>query len=186
MAFVYGSVEPADRERLLRHLVECTTLTRDGYQVAVALRLRGGKALALGPVALPKPRHVQFPLDRAAEAALDEALEAHSDRDAVAVLNQAGHRLWNGKPYTLQHLCRLREHAGLKGHLQRRREQLRAQGYVTAAEMAERLGKSVWTVAAYARQGRILRVDIRAGKRIAAMYKILPDGTEPRLDKDKS
>lgn len=78
------------------------------------------------------------------------------------------------------------ERAGIKRHLQRRREQLREQGYVTAAEMAERLGKSVWTVAEYARQGRILREDIRTGKRIAAMYKLLPDGTEPRPRKAKS
>ena len=122
--------QPVDRKRLLRHLVEDATLTRDGYEVAVALRLRGGKALALDPVALSKPRHLQFPLDQAAAATLDEALDTHSDAEAVEVLLQAGHRLWNGKPYTLRHVYRLRERAGLKGHLQRRREQLRAQGYV--------------------------------------------------------
>ncbi|MDE0626822.1 MAG: hypothetical protein OXH99_10525 [Bryobacterales bacterium] len=178
--------EPVDRKRLLGHLVEGATLTRDGYEVAVALRLRGGKALALDPVALPKPRHLQFPLDRAAAAALDAALEAHTDTEAAEVLNQAGHRLWNGQPYTVQHVYRLHERAGIKGHLQRRREQLREQGYVTAPEMAERLGKSVWTVAEYARRGRILREDIRTRKRIAAMYKLLPAGTEPRPGKAKS
>ncbi len=52
--------------------------------------------------------------------------------------------------------------------------------------MAERLGKSVWTVAEYALQGRILREDIRIGKRIAAMYKLLPYRTEPRPEKAKS
>ena len=178
--------KPVDRKRLLGRLVEDATLTRDGYEVAVALRLRGGKALALSPVAIPKPRHLQFPLDRAAAAALDAALDAHTDTEAAEVLNQAGHRLWNGQPYSVQHVYRLRARAGIKGHLQRHREQLREQGYVTAAEMAERLGKSVWTVAEYARQGRILREDIRIGKRTAAMYKLLPDGTESRPEKAKS
>ena len=49
--------------------------------------------------------------------------------------------------------------------------------------MAERLGRSVWTVPEYARQGRVLPEDIRIGKRIAAMCRLLPDGTEPRLEK---
>ena len=67
--------------------------------------------------------------------------------------------------------------------MQRRREQLREQGCVTAAQMAERLGRSVWTVPEYARQGRILPEDIRIGKRIAAMCRVLPNGTEPRPEK---
>lgn len=75
---------PVDRKRLLGRLEEDVTLTRDGYEVAVALRLRGGKALALDPVALPKPRHLQFPLDRVASAALAEALEAHTDAEAAS------------------------------------------------------------------------------------------------------
>ena len=49
--------------------------------------------------------------------------------------------------------------------------------------MAERLGRSVWTVPEYARQGRVLPEDIRIGKRIAAMCRLLPDGTEPRPEK---
>ena len=63
---------------------------------------------------------------------------------------------------------------------------LRAQGYVTAAEMAQRLGKSVWTVAERARQGHILREDIRTGKRLAAMYKLPPGGTAPQPEKTMS
>ena len=59
----------------------------------MALRLLGGEDLVLDPVALPKPRHLQFPLDRAIVAALDEALETHSDTEAPEILNQAGHRL---------------------------------------------------------------------------------------------
>ena len=128
----------ADAARALR-------VERLSYEAGLTERLRGGKALALDPVALPKPRHLQFPLDRAAAAALDEALEVYTNTEAAEILNQAGHRLWNGQPYTVQHVYRLRERAGIKGHLQRRREQLREQGYMTAAEMAERLGKCAQT-----------------------------------------
>lgn len=60
------------------------------------------------------------------------------------------------------------------------------QGTMTAAEMAERLGKIVWTVAEYARQGHILREDIRTGERITAVHKLPPDGTERRSEKDTS
>ena len=52
--------------------------------------------------------------------------------------------------------------------------------------MAQRLGKSVWTVAERARQGHILREDIRTGKRLAAMYKLPPGGTAPQPEKTKS
>ena len=36
-----------DRKRLLGHLIEDATLTRDGYEVTIELRMRGGRSLVL-------------------------------------------------------------------------------------------------------------------------------------------
>ena len=44
-----------DRKRLLGLLIEDATLTRDGYEVSIELRMRGGKTMTLGFVSLPKP-----------------------------------------------------------------------------------------------------------------------------------
>ena len=167
--------EHVDRNRLLRLLVEDATLAREGYQVRVELRLRGGKALALDPVALNRPRSLKHPVCPATVAALDAALDTHSDAEAAELLNRAGHRRWNGEPYTLRAVFRLRARVGMKGHLERRQAQLRARGYVTAGELAKQLGRSSWSVKAMGRQGRILCEPIKTGKQSTAMYK-LPSG----------
>ena len=44
-----------DRKRLLGLLIEDATLTRDGYEVTVELRMRGGRSLALKKLNLPRP-----------------------------------------------------------------------------------------------------------------------------------
>ena len=164
-----------DRKRLLRLLVEDATLAREGYEVRLDLRLRGGKALALGPVQLNRPPHLQHPVCLATVAALDAALDTHSDAEAAEMLDQAGHRLWNGAPYTVRHVYRLRQRVGMKGHLQRRRAQLSAQGYLTAGGLASQLGLCRSSVRKLGRQGRILCEQIKTGRRPSAMYK-LPAG----------
>ncbi len=175
------ATDHVDRKRLLRLLVEDATLAREGYEVRLDLRLRGGKALALGPLQLNRPRSLQHPVCPTTVAALGAALDTHSDAEAAELLNQAGHRLWNGKRYTLRHVYRLRQRVGLKGHLERRQAQLRAQGYVTARELADQLGLCDSSVCRLARQGRILREQINTGRRPSAMYKLPPgydDGSQ--------
>ncbi len=168
------ATDHVDRKRLLRLLVEDATLAREGYEVRLDLRLRGGKALALGPVQLNRPRHLQHPVCPATVAALDAALNTHGDAEAAEMLNQAGHRSWNGAPYTVRHVYRLRQRVGMKGHLERRQAQLRAQGYVTAGELARQLGLCCSSVHTLGRQGRILREPIKTGRRPSAMYKLPP------------
>ena len=167
-----------DRKRLLALLVEDVTLTREGYEATAGVRLRGGRLQELGPVRLNAPRKVQYPLCRKAVALLDEALEEHSDSEAAMMLNQAGLRRWNGERYTVQHVYRLRARVGMKGHLQRRRKQLRAEGYVSATELAAQLGISDSLVRKRSEQGRILRAAINTGKRRTAMYKLPPSSAE--------
>lgn len=172
------TTDQADRKRLLRLLVEDATLTRAGYEVRVELRLRGGKALTLDPVQLNRPRQLKHPLCHAAVAALDAALDTHSDAEAAELLNQAGHRLWDGRPYTVRHVYRLRARVGMPGHLQRRQAQLRAEGYLTLGELARQLGLNGDSVSHLARTGRILRERINTGRKPSSMYR-LPPGYDP-------
>jgi hypothetical protein len=107
-------------------------------------------------------------------AELDAALDTHGDAEAAALLNQAGHRLWNGAPYTVRHVYRLRQRVGMKGHLERRQAELRTQGYLTAGDLARQLGRCASSVCGLGRQGRILRERINTGSRPSAMYKLPP------------
>lgn len=174
------ATDHVDRKRLLRLLVEDITLARDGYEVGLNLRLRGGKALALDPVQLNRPRRLKHALCPATVAALDAALDTHSDAEAAELLNQAGHRLWNGAAYTVRHVYRLRQRVGMPGHLQRRRAQLRAQGYLTANELAKQLGVCDTTVRKLGERGRILRESINAGAKPKLLYKLPPGHDEGR------
>lgn len=168
------ATEHVDRKRLLRLLVEDATLIREGYEVRLDLRLRGGKALRLGPVQLNRPRHLGHPVCPATVAALDAALDTHSDLEAAELLNPAGHRLWNGALYTVRQVYLLRQRVGMKGHLERRQAELRAHGYVTAGELASQLGLCASSVRDQGRQGRILREPINSGRRSRTMYKLPP------------
>ena len=168
------ATDHVDRKRLLRLLVEDATLAREGYEARVELRLRGGKALALDPVPLNRPRNLQHPVCPATVAALDAALDTHSDAEAAELLNQAGHRRWNGAPYTVRDVYRLRQRVGMKGHLERRQAALRAQGYLTAGELARQMGLCASSVRSLGRQGRILREQINTGRRPSALYKLPP------------
>ena len=164
----------ADRKRLLRLLVEDITLTRDGYEVIVALRLRGGKALQLDPVDLPRPPGLKRPLCPATLAFLDQTLDTHSDAEAAEVLNAAGFRHWSGEPYTLRRVYRLRDRVGMPGHRERQQARLHDQGYLTARAMASQLGIDVSTVRERAKRGRLLCERIRAAGRPRPMYKLPP------------
>ena len=164
----------ADRKRLLRLLVEDVTLTRDGYEVIVALRLRGGKALQLDPVDLPRPPSVKRPLCPATLALLDRTLDTHSDEEAAEVLNKAGFRHWSGEPYTLRRVYRLRARVGMPGHRERQQARWHEQGYLTAGAMASQLGIDVSTVRVWASRGKLLCERIRAGGKPRPMYKVPP------------
>ena len=165
----------ADRKRLLRLLVEDVTLTRDAYEVIVALRLRGGKALQLD-VDLPRPPGLKRPLCPDTLALLDQTLDTHSDAEAADVLNAAGFRNWRGEPYTRRGVYQLRDRVGMSGHRERQQARLQERGYLTGRAMASQLGIDVSTVREWARRGRLLCERIRAGGKPRPMYKTAPAG----------
>ena len=97
-----------DRKRLLGHLIEDATLTRDGYEVTIELRMRGGRSLALETLHLPRPiAQIRKTLPETV-AALDQLLDTHTDEAAARELNRMGHKNWKGEPYTAK---RLRSHS---------------------------------------------------------------------------
>ena len=123
-----------ERTRMLALLIEDVTLIQ-GNPVTVNVRFRGGRITSLS---VPRP----LPTQRASKVLpevikeLDRLLESHSDSEAAAQLNALGYRGWLGHPFTTNRVVTLRQRAGLKSRFER----LRAQGFLTAQEMARELG----------------------------------------------
>ena len=124
----------AERKRMLGLLIEDVTLV-DGDSIALHIRFRGGQTHSLH---IPRPR----PPLRASRVPpevirqLDQLLESCSDREAAAGLNALGYRTWLRQPFTTKRVTVLRQQTGLKTRFER----LRAQGFLTAREIAGKLG----------------------------------------------
>ena len=80
-----------DRKRLLGLLTEDATPTRDGSEVTLALRMRGGGTPALDPVQLPPPLAGIRRTRPKTIAALAGLLDTHADGAAALAPNHAGH-----------------------------------------------------------------------------------------------
>ena len=149
----------ADRKRLLGLLIEDATLTRDGYEVTIDLRMRGGRSLTLDSLRLPKPIAQLRKTAPDTVAALDRLLETHTDEAAARELNRMGYRNWKGEPYTAKRLNSTRRAYGLLSYLERERKQLRDQGFTAAGEVADQLGLADGTIRAMGRAKNDSRVD---------------------------
>ena len=148
-----------DRKRLLGHLIEDATLTRDGYEVTVELRMRGGRSLALETLHLPRPIAQIRKTPPETVAALDQLLNTHTDEAAARELNRMGHRNWKGEPYTATRLRSTRRVYGLPSYREREKKRLGGEGFSTAAEVAEQLGLTPGTVRALGRAKNDPRIE---------------------------
>ena len=108
-----------DRKRLLGHLIEDATLTRDGYEVTIELRMRGGRSLVLETLHLPRPIAQIRKTAPETVAALDRLLNTHTDEAAARELNRMGHRNWKGEPYNAKRLRSTRRVYGLPSYRER-------------------------------------------------------------------
>ena len=166
----------AERKRLLALLIEDVTLTREGKRARVGLRLRGGRALTLAPVDLPKPRAtvVRRHASDAVLRELDELLrEGAGDAGAAEQLNRGGYRDSRGDSFTQSSVYALRGRLRWPSGLERQRERLRKQGYLSAAELAAKLGIGPATLRARGLRGShgIVARRFKLGKRYYRMYK---------------
>src|SRR5438309_6108425 len=141
------SVEPRERKRILRLLIEDVTLI-NGEMIQVHVRLRGGatrsltlaKPLPIAQIRKTKPEVV---------AEIDSLLDHCCDREIAEVLNRQGRRTWQGESFNLKKIAHIREAFKLKSRYSR----LRAKGLLTAKEMSVRHGVTFTTINAWGREG---------------------------------
>lgn len=139
---------PRERKRLIRFLIDDVTATR-ADTITAHVRFRGGGTRTL---TLPNPRRVWelTKTNAAVMAEVDLLLESHTPGRIATILNEAGHRSGNGRRFTRQMIADLvKDHDSLKS----RHDRLRARGFLTQEEMADRLGVTPPTVRTWARHG---------------------------------
>jgi DNA invertase Pin-like site-specific DNA recombinase len=143
------SVEPRERKRILRFLIEDVTLL-NGETIQVHVRLRGGatrsftltKPLPIGQIRKTKPEVI---------AEVDQLLDQYSDREVAEILNHAGRRTWQNEPFNLKKIAHIRQTFNLKCRYSR----LRAKGMLTTREMSVQHGVTATTINLWAREGRL-------------------------------
>jgi DNA invertase Pin-like site-specific DNA recombinase len=141
------SVEPRERKRILRLLVEDVTLI-NGEMIQVHVRLRGGATRSL-VVAKPLPIAQIRKTKADVVAEIDRLLDRYCDREVAEVLNRQGKRTWQDEPFNLKKIAHIRQAFNLKCRYSR----LRARGFLTAREMSSRHGVTITTINAWGREG---------------------------------
>jgi hypothetical protein len=139
---------PRERKRLIRFLIEDVTVTR-ADSITAHVRFRGGSTRTL---TLPVPRRVWEVTQTSAAvmAEVDTLLDSYTPGRIATILNEHGHRSGNGRLFTRQMIADLvKDHDSLKS----RYDRLRAKGFLTQEEMAERLGITPHTVRTWAQHG---------------------------------
>lgn len=144
-------VEPRERKRLLRLLIEDVTLIK-AEVIAMHVRLRGGATRTLRldrPLPIAQIRKLKPEL----VAEVDQLLDRHCDREIADILNQRGCRTWEGKPFNPTKIAFIRTAYKLPSRYQR----LRGRGLLTTREVAARFDVCYTTVQQWGRQGLIQR-----------------------------
>ena len=162
-------VEPRERKRILRLLVDDVTLIKTEV-ITAHVRLRGGDTRTLRldrPVPIAQIR--KFKPDLVAE--VDRLLDRHCDRQIADILNQRGCRTWEGKPFNLKKVAFIR----MAYKLPSRYERLRRQSMLTTREVALRFGVSKTAVQQWGRQGLIRQCYQDELKR--GLWQLSPDHT---------
>jgi DNA invertase Pin-like site-specific DNA recombinase len=163
-----------ERKRMARLLIDDVTITKTD-RIHLDVRFRGGQATSLD-IPIPPPSWQLRQTRPETLAALDRLLEDHTDAQAAAALNAAGHRSGEGKPFTGRIVLELRRSHHLPSHADR----LRARGLLTLAETASRLGVHTSTIKAWRRAG-LLTAHQANDKNIPLFDP--PDPADPRLAK---
>jgi hypothetical protein len=145
------AVEPRERKRIVRFLIEDVTLIKADV-ITAHVRLRGGATRTLTvPIGLPAWMLRKTPA--AIVSIIDELLETHSELEITAILNDRGHRTYRQIPYTLDRVVWLRDTYKLKS----RRQRLQEQGFGTTDQLRRRLGVSQSTIRRWRKEGLLPR-----------------------------
>ena len=143
------SVEPRERKRILRLLIEDVTLI-NGEKIQIHVRLRGGATRSLSE-ARPWPIAQIRKTKPEVVAEIDKLLDQYCDREVAEILNQQGRRTWQDAPFNLKKIAHIRQ----AFNLQCRYNRLRAKGLLTAKEMSVQHGVTTTTINLWAREGRL-------------------------------
>lgn len=163
------------RKRAVRFLIEDVTVHKTD-QIVAQLRFKGGATQTIA-VALPPPFAQSRLTAPSTLAAMDRLLEEYTDAEVAEQLNQQDYRTFDGLLFQSIHVYQLRRHHGLADQYTR----LRAQGMLTAEELAPSYGVTAQTIWRWYRQGRI--VGTRYNDRGSCLF--LPKANQPLLTDSK-
>jgi hypothetical protein len=141
-----------ERKRVVRLLIEDVTIQK-AEQIVAHIRFKGGATQTM-TVALPPPFAQSRLTAPETLAAIDRLLDEYTDAQVAGQLNQQGYRTFEGLLFHSLHVSQLRRDHGLVDRYTR----LRAQGMLTAEELAHDHGVSAQTIWRWYRQGRIVGV----------------------------
>jgi len=141
-----------ERKRAVRLLMEDVTVCKTD-QIIAHVRFKGGATQTIS-VALPPPFAQSRLTAPSTLEAIDRLLDEYTDAQVAELLNQQGYRTFDGLLFESMHVCQLRRHHGLPDRYAR----LRAQGLLTAEELAQRHGVTAQTIWRWYRQGRIVGI----------------------------
>ena len=141
-----------ERKRVARLLIEDVTVLKTD-QIVLHIRFKGGATQTIN-VPLPPPFAQSRLTAPETLAAMDRLLEEYTDAEVAEQLNEQGYRTFDGLLFESIHVYQLRRHHGLADRYTR----LRAQGMLTAEELAQRHGVSAQTIWRWYRQGRIVGI----------------------------
>lgn len=138
-----------ERKRAVRFLIEDVTVHKTD-QIVAHIRFKGGATQTIN-VPLPPPFAQSRLTAPETLAAIDRLLDEYTDAQVAEQLNQQGYRTFDGLLFHSMHVSQLRRHHGLADRYAR----LRAQGLVTAEELAHASGVSAQVIWRRYHQGRI-------------------------------
>jgi DNA invertase Pin-like site-specific DNA recombinase len=141
-----------ERKRAVRLLIEDVTVHK-AEQIVAHIRFKGGATQTIN-VPLPPPFAQSRLTAPSTLEAIDCLREEYTDAQVAERLNQQGYRTFDGLLFESMHVSQLRRHHGLLDRYAR----LRAQGMLTADELAHRHGVTAQTIWRWYRQGRIVGV----------------------------
>ena len=161
-----------ERKRMVRLLIDDVTLVK-ADRIHLHIRFRGGQTESL-TIPIPPQAWQARQTHPDTLAALNRLLDQHTDAQTADLLNAAGHRSGEGKPFTARIVLDLRSSNNLPSHADR----LRAQGLLSIGQIAERLGVHRSTIKAWHRAG--LLPSHKANDKNERLYEP-PDPGDPRL-----
>lgn len=163
-----------ERKRAVRFVIEDVTVHKTD-QIVAHIRFKGGATQTI-KVPLPPPFAQSRLTVPETLAAIDRFLNESTDAEVAEQLNQHGYRTFVGLPFQSIHVSQLRRHHGIPSRYAR----LRAQGMLTAEELAQTLGVSAQVIWRRFHQGRI--VGLRYNDRGSCLF--LPPDKEQQAMTD--